>query len=91
MQNELAETNKSYEDLTERQKTWATVAIDAVRRVANAIKDSTQTADSAVAQQQEKSNRDIGDSISELVNLFKSGKAKTNVTNTRDFRSVSYG
>lgn len=91
MQNELAETNKSYEELTERQKTWATVAIDAVRRVANAIKDSTQTADSAVAQQQEKSNRDIGDRIGELVNLFKSGKAKTNVTNTRDFRSVSYG
>lgn len=29
--------------------------------------------------------------LSEMINLFKSGKAKTNVTNTRDFRSVSYG
>lgn len=91
LQNELNETNKTYEDLTQKQRTWASVAIDAVKSVANAIKESTQTADAIVAEQQEKSNRSLLDSISELTNLFKSGKAKTNISNARDLRSVSYG
>lgn len=91
LQNELGETNKSYEDLTKKQRTWGDVAIETVRNVSNAIKEATETSDAAVAEQQEKSNRSLLDGISELTSLFKSGKAKTNVTNTRDFRSVSYG
>lgn len=88
---ELNETNATYKELTKSQRTWATVAIDAVKSVANAISESTQTADAAVAEQQEKSNRNLSDSIGELVNLFKSGKAKTNISNARELRSASYG
>lgn len=91
LQNELNETNNSYKSLTKSQSTWATVAIEAVKAVSNAISESTKTADSAVEKQQEKSNRDLSDSINELVGLFKSGKAKTNVANARELRGVSYG
>lgn len=91
LQGELTETNKTYDDLTKKQVGWATIAIDAVKRVSSAIKEATQTTDSAVAEQQERSNRGLLDSVSELTNLFKSGKAKTNISNARDLRSVSYG
>ncbi len=91
LQNELGETNKSYEDLTKKQRTWGDVAVETVRNVANAIKEATQTSDAVVAEQQEKSNRSLLDGISELTSLFKSGKAKTNISNARDLRSVSYG
>lgn len=91
IQNELKETSKSYASLSKSQSNWATVAIKAAKSVAEAVTDATKTATVTVQSQQESSNNAIGDSINELIGLFKSGKAKTSVSNSRDFRSVSYG
>lgn len=91
LQTEVNETNKTYDDLTEKQKTWASVAIDAVRSVARAIKESTKESNTSVAEQQRKNEEGLNDSIAELINLFKTGKAKTNVANARELRGVSYG
>lgn len=91
IQNELKETSNSYASLSKSQSNWATVAIKAAKSVAEAVTDATKTATVTVQSQQESSNNVIGDSINELIGLFKSGKAKTSVSNSRDFRSVSYG
>lgn len=91
IQNELKETTKDYQNLSQSQANWATVAIKAAKSVAEAVTDATKTATVTVQSQQESSNNIITDGINELVGLFKSGKAKTSVSNSRDFRSVSYG
>jgi uncharacterized protein YoxC len=90
MQNELNETNQSYKDLSRTQKGWAKVAVDAVKAVSQAIKETAEVSDSAVEKNEETTNR-IGENINELIDLFKSGKAKTNISNARDLRGVSYG
>ena len=91
LSNELNETNSNYKELTKSQRTWATVAVEAVRTVSTAILESTQSSDNAVQKQQEKAVSDLNGNIGELVSLFKSGKAKTSVSNAREMRGVSYG
>lgn len=91
IQNELKKTTKDYKSLSQTQINWATVAIRAAKSVAEAVTDATKAATVTVQSQQDGSSALITDSINELVGLFKSGKAKTSVSNSRDFRSVSYG
>lgn len=91
LQNELAETDKAYKDLQETQNIWQRMAVDAVRSVKSALNESTKETSSAAAEQQKKSNDELNNSIAELTNLFKTGKAKTNISNARELRGVSYG
>jgi uncharacterized protein YoxC len=91
LQNELNETNDAYKGLAETQNIWQRMAVDAVRTVKSSFSESTKTSNSSVAEQQIRSNEELNNNIGELVNLFKSGKAKTNISNARDLRGVSYG
>ena len=67
------------------------MAVDAVRSVKSALNESTKETSSAAAEQQKKSNDELNNIIAELTNLFKTGKAKTNISNARELRGVSYG
>ena len=91
LQNELAETDKAYKNLQETQNIWQRMAVNAVRSVKSALNESTKETSSAAAEQQKKSNDELNNSIAELINLFKTGKAKTNISNARELRGVSYG
>lgn len=86
LSGQMGEMESSYEGMTLRQAEWAASAILSIKSVSDAIVESTHTAETSVKSSQEKSSSLLGDTLNEIIDIFTSGKAKVDVSNTRDLR-----